>query len=217
MLGVAQSIARLATPTFIIVPTKVMVQNDNEYIYRHIDEARIKQAETDRIIRLRELELEETRAKQSGHLRSMLIKIWLGISAVLLVLAIGIMFFAGDGGLVGFIFLFYVCGPIVGGGAYLVFKVIPDKESEKAILQRGGIRLPKNIFPYSEQNYEAIHSALKSAGFRNITCVNMHDIILGILQKPGEVESISINGEEVSSGGKVYMPEDAITITYHGK
>lgn len=197
--------------------TKVMVQNDNEYIYRHIDEAGVKQAETDRMIRLRELELEEARAKQSGHLRSMLTKIWLGVSAVLLILAIGIMLFAGDGGLDGFFFLFYVCGPIVGGGAYLVFKVIPDKENDKAVLQSGGIRLPKNIFPYSEQNYEAIYTALKSAGFRNITCVNMHDLTFGILQKPGKVETITINGEKIMSGGKVFMPDAAITITYHGK
>lgn len=33
--------------------TKVMVTNENEYIYRHIDEADVKKAETDRIIRMR--------------------------------------------------------------------------------------------------------------------------------------------------------------------
>ena len=39
--------------------TKVIVTNENEYIYRHIDEAEVKQAETDRMIKLRELEMEE--------------------------------------------------------------------------------------------------------------------------------------------------------------
>lgn len=34
--------------------TKVMVTNENEYIYRHIDEADVKKAETDRIIRMRQ-------------------------------------------------------------------------------------------------------------------------------------------------------------------
>lgn len=38
---------------------KVLVHNDNEHIYRNIDEARIKEAENERILRLRELELEE--------------------------------------------------------------------------------------------------------------------------------------------------------------
>lgn len=32
--------------------TKVKINNDNEYIYRTIDEAGIKQAETDRIVKL---------------------------------------------------------------------------------------------------------------------------------------------------------------------
>lgn len=39
--------------------TQVIVTNENEHIYRHIDEAGVKQAETDRMVRLRELELEE--------------------------------------------------------------------------------------------------------------------------------------------------------------
>ena len=36
-----------------------MVQNDNEYIFRNIDEAGIKQAETDRIVRLKQMEIAE--------------------------------------------------------------------------------------------------------------------------------------------------------------
>lgn len=38
---------------------KVIIKDENEHIYRNIDEARIKESETERIIRLRELELEE--------------------------------------------------------------------------------------------------------------------------------------------------------------
>lgn len=198
--------------------TKVMVQNDNEYIYRHIDEAGIKQAETDRMIRLREVELEEAQARRNDKLRNTLMKIWIPASIIVAVLGIGIMFFGGDmGPIYGFDFLAFVGGPIIGGGAALIFKVLPEKEADKALLRSGGIRLPKEIFPYSEKNYESIHTALKSAGFRNITCVNMHDLTLGLLQKPGKVESITINGENITSGGKVYMPDIAITITYHGK
>lgn len=39
--------------------TKILLHNENERVYRRIDEAGIKQAETDRIIRLREIELAE--------------------------------------------------------------------------------------------------------------------------------------------------------------
>lgn len=44
---------------------KVLVHNDNEHIYRNIDEARIKEAENERILRLRELELEEKENSRS--------------------------------------------------------------------------------------------------------------------------------------------------------
>ncbi len=38
---------------------RILLRNDNEYTYRHINEAEIKQAETDRMVRLKELELAE--------------------------------------------------------------------------------------------------------------------------------------------------------------
>lgn len=39
--------------------TKLIMNNENEVIYRSIDEARIKETETDRMIRLAELEIRE--------------------------------------------------------------------------------------------------------------------------------------------------------------
>lgn len=48
---------------------KVLVHNDNEHIYRNIDEARIKEAENERILRLRELELEEKENSRSRKSR----------------------------------------------------------------------------------------------------------------------------------------------------
>ena len=39
--------------------TKVLIHNENERIFRHIDEARIREVEVDRMIRLKELEIYE--------------------------------------------------------------------------------------------------------------------------------------------------------------
>ena len=78
--------------------TKVIVTNDNEYIYRHIDEAGVKQAETDRMIRLRQLELEEAQAQQNAKLRSTLMKIWIPVSGIIILIGLGLMFFGGDMG-----------------------------------------------------------------------------------------------------------------------
>lgn len=192
---------------------KVVLTNENEYVYRHIDEAEITRAETERIVRLHEMHVEEG---GSSLLRTLTI-IWVVLSLVLITIAILIMFLAEDGGLDGFLFLFYVCGPIIGGGAYLVFKYIPGKENEKRIRNHGGIRFPENLANATEMNYEGARNLLINAGFRNISCVNLHDLKLGILTKPGTVNSISVDGKMVQNVGAYYMPDSEIVITYHGR
>ena len=46
--------------------TKIMIHNENEYEYHYVhrDEAAIKQAETDRIVRMRMLEIEEEKRQE---------------------------------------------------------------------------------------------------------------------------------------------------------
>ena len=68
--------------------TKVIVTNENEHIYRHIDEAEVKQAETDRIVRMRELELEEQTATQRNSLKTVLTIIWLVLSLIVIVICV---------------------------------------------------------------------------------------------------------------------------------
>lgn len=196
--------------------TKVIITNENEHIFRHIDEAGIKQAETNRMVRMRELDLEEQLAAQGNGLKKVLTIIWMALSLIVLVICI-VKISVQDDFTTGFLMLFYLGGPVIGGGAYLIFKLIPEKEADKVLMSSGGIRLPKDVFPYSEKNYEAVQASLRNAGFNNITCINMHDLTLGLLQKPGKVESIAVNGEKVTTGGRVYMPSAPITITYHGR
>lgn len=196
--------------------TPIILTNENEHIYRHIDEAGIKQAETNRMVRMRELDIEERREGRGDNLKKILTTIWLVLSLIVIVICI-IKIAVEDDFTTGFLMLFYLGGPVVGGGGYLIFKLIPEKESEKVLMRSGGIRLPKDIVPYSEKNYEAILASLQRAGFCNVTCINMHDLTLGLFQKPGRVDSITVNGERLTSGGKVYLPDVPITISYHGK
>ena len=42
---------------------KIIITNENEYVYRHIDEAGIKKAETDRVVKLKQLEVSEKKAR----------------------------------------------------------------------------------------------------------------------------------------------------------
>lgn len=45
--------------------TKLIIDNENEFIYRHIDEADIKRAETEQLVKLKELEINEKRHEEN--------------------------------------------------------------------------------------------------------------------------------------------------------
>ena len=197
---------------------KVLISNENEYVFRQIDEADIKKAETERIIRMRELEI----AEKNSSLRKVLTIIWLIVTLVLLVIAVILMLSPGNddmpGWAGGFLFLVYACAPIIGGGGYLVFKWLPEKENEKIIEKQGGIRFPGELAPFSDKKYFPVEDTLRSAGFTNVTCVNLHALnMFTALVSSDKIDKITINGKAITSGGKIYMPDVPIVITYHGR
>ena len=192
---------------------KVIITNENEHIYRHIDEAGIKQAETNRMVRMRELDLAEKNTSD----KKMLTTVWLAATGIVGAIGIILMILPDENlGITGLLLLELTVGLAIGGGT-LIFKVLPEKEMERALLSNGGIKFPKALEPFSDQYIDVVERTLQSTGFNNITTINMHDITFGILQKPGKVETINVNGENITSGGKVYSPDVPITITYHGK
>ena len=123
--------------------TKIIITNENEHIYRHIDEADIRKAETDRMVRMRRLNMEE----QGSSLKKTMTIIWMAVSLIIILICI-IEMSVLDKFTNGFLMLFYLGGPVIGGGAYLLFKLLPEKENEKVLLSSGGIKLPKALFPY---------------------------------------------------------------------
>ena len=55
--------------------TKVMLKNENETVYRHIDDADLKRAETEEMLRLKEIELEEQKIQENAKSKKMKLKI----------------------------------------------------------------------------------------------------------------------------------------------
>ena len=77
--------------------TKILINNDNEHIYRTIDEAEIKKAEAEQIIRMRELDLLEKERAQAEKLRSQKVKVSAAL-AVAGTLMLCLSFMTGLGG-----------------------------------------------------------------------------------------------------------------------
>lgn len=68
---------------------RILLDNENEYIYRHIDEAGVKQAETERLIKLKQLELEAKAREEERKLTYLKIKISVILVIVGLIMQIG--------------------------------------------------------------------------------------------------------------------------------
>ena len=103
----------------------VIVTNENEYIYREIDEARIKEAEIEQAIRIKELEMEQLKRNRNESLQHLLTYLW--IASILVVVSICIYAWISKGGMVAFLCFLYIGIPVVGGGAHLLFNVFPKR------------------------------------------------------------------------------------------
>ncbi len=100
--------------------SKFTITNENEFVYRHVDEARVRQAEIERMIRLKELEMEEKK-RQIGNYKIIAVA---GV-ILLLVLILGLGHLIGDSGLT----FFGIIGLEI---SFLIFMVILlAKQNEK--------------------------------------------------------------------------------------
>ena len=190
--------------------TKIMIQNDNEYIIRNIDEAGIKQAETDRIIRLKQMEIAEKKRVSAEKTQKLKIIISLALAIVgILMLTIG--YLAGGDSNSGLSML-SVVGLFPLMGAIYVWLLSKKEEYDDDFGDK--VRVP-SLTDYKRQSYRALEAKFTSAGFTNIKCVRLNDLTVGLLKQPDMVESITINGRSVTTGGEKFPPNAAVVITYH--
>lgn len=190
---------------------------------RIVDEAKIKQAEAEKTIRLKELELEkakfeeELREKKAQEtFKKRFRTIWaIFMLAVSVFFIIQLLIGTDDSFVIAAATFMFVALPVGIAGGIIAFKVIPNKEMEKAIRKQGGICFPRGIEPFDERKVDEVKKALKDAGFLNVKCISLHDLTLGLLETPDRVEEIIVNGQEITEGGSYYLPDAQITVTYH--
>ncbi len=194
--------------------TKIMIQNDNEYIYRHIDEAGVKQAETDQMIRMRQMAMAEKQQTEDRKILRLKIIISLILAIVgSILLVVGSLAGEASGNpdsdlyMLSFVGMFALLGIAY---IWLFSGLNEDRECYD-----GKVRVPSGVDGFEKKNYAAVEAAFKSAGFTNIKCVPLNDLTVGLIKKPGTVESITINGKSVFAGGKKYYPDAAVLISYH--
>lgn len=183
--------------------TKVMVTNENEFIYHHIDETKIRQAEAESAVELKRLEMEERRIAEKQKVRKIkiIISIILGLVALL---SFVVAYSKGEGVAIGMLSLIII---------FFMWGLGNNKESDDGDERK--VTVPMGIGEYEKKSYVAVEAMLKGAGFTNIKCVSLNDLTLGLLKTPDTVESIVINGKEINMGGKKFSPDATVVISYH--
>lgn len=194
---------------------QILLYNENEHIYRHVDEAEVTSAETDRIIRLKQIEIMEKDLKKREEIRSWKFKIGMS-TAIIGFLLIPIGYFAGHFSGDSNSPLFYLSwlGIIIFYIGYRTLKNLSEEDDVSSYFSEK-VKVPSNIIDYNSKSYKAVETMFLSAGFTNVKCIALNDLRIGVLHKPGMVESITINGQRVISGGKSYPKDAPVIISYH--
>lgn len=184
---------------------KVLIHNENEHIYRNIDEARIKEAETERILRLKELELEEQERVRSRKS----LAIAFGVALAFVVVSGVICIFKPMYGIWGV----YI-GILIALFAFL--KMLNDKKKGNGA-GTSAVTITSAMMNCRGKKYDTAVMILYTAGLTNIIPIPLHDLKLFSNGMNGLVDSISINGRSDFKEGDVFPADSEVMITYHSR
>lgn len=197
---------------------RLLLQNQNEHIYRYIDEAKLKEVEANEKIQMRNLELldqmriDDEKAYKERRKYGLImfitgVFIWFGSYAFTSSFE-NLKYL----GLAGFF--------IATIGLTLTARDKTKTNRDLGTIDKSTsptIRFPvDSVIRCKLGHYSALESILKEAGFTNIKCIAKRDL-KSRFRKNDEytIDSVSINGEYYMFAGE-YIPKDSsIIITYH--
>jgi len=80
---------------------------------------------------------------------------------------------------------------------------------------KGEAKTPSDANTQEGRDYHDVKKDFKKAGFKNIKLKKHKDLVTGWVTKDGEVESISVDGDDDFSSGTWYPSNTKVIITYH--
>lgn len=186
--------------------TQVIMTNENEHTFRHVDEAEIKRVEMERLLQLKELELEEKENERSRQGKVIAFSISGGL--------------AGIGAISEIVIPYNVLGifAIIVAAYIALFTLISmdnSKKKTRRIISSGEVQITENMESCEGENYDAVTTLFSAAGFTNIQTIALKDLNFFRAGKNGQVESVSINGDDGFEKGEVFKKTDCVIITYH--
>lgn len=205
---------------------KIML-DDYRSTHRVVDEARIHEDETNRMIKMREMEMEErerdkkreeTAAREHQiemeYLRKnrlQLIKTLASFFVALILILIGIFSFqSSDESAELFGVLVIILSTVTVSE---ISKTGEDKKRKNIDL--GLIQLTDIALSYKNTNYRLMQSVYTKLGFIHVTIVNMNDLTTGLIKSPGSVDTVTIDGK-LPQKYEWYDPNAKVVIKYHG-
>lgn len=79
----------------------------------------------------------------------------------------------------------------------------------------GKVQIGYSSDEFEDMNYEYAVEILETKGFSNIETIDLNDLVTGWLEADGEIEKITINGDEEFSSDSYFDKDSKIVITYH--
>lgn len=190
--------------------TQILSVNEIEHTYRHVDEADVKRAETERLIYLKELELTEKEDERTHKRYSTAFKVAGAIAII--------------GALIEIVDPYNMLGIFMIEGAAIIalFSFMSwdnhkdkKKKGKRRAISPNEVIISENMSDCEGDNYNSVVARYRSAGFSNIQAIPLNDLNIFSAKKNGQVESVSINGDDDFDEGDIFQKEASVVITYH--
>lgn len=77
------------------------------------------------------------------------------------------------------------------------------------------VKIPSAVLNGISENYAVIENLFVQAGFTNVRTIPLNDLTFGIMNKPGTIDDITINGKELPRFKRKFDSDAFVVITYH--